>query len=137
MILRFDILEPQNTGAPDYTLCGQAASVIPGAAIALSLKVNGQQVPFSVGSDPFRTQPVIEFGLGLNELSGATQVLGDGTEVTASYELSGGEHVQIQIDTPNNYPLGGELISEGNVIELTVEAPEDLGNGMILAIMVE
>ena len=130
MILRFDILEPQNTGAPDYTLCGQAATVIPGAAVALSLKVNGQQVPFSVGADPNRTEPVVEGGLGLNELSGITQILGDGTEVTANFVGGVGEHVRIQIDDPNNYPLGGETIHAGTDVELTIEAPEDLSNGI-------
>lgn len=41
MKLRFRILEPTNSGAPDYNICGQAASSIDFNNLALTLLVNG------------------------------------------------------------------------------------------------
>lgn len=44
MNLRFRILEPGNTGAPDYTICGQAASSVNFVNLTLKVTVDGTVV---------------------------------------------------------------------------------------------
>ena len=41
MILRFNILSPNNTGSPDYDICGQGSSIISNVNLGVTLKLDG------------------------------------------------------------------------------------------------
>jgi len=57
MRLRFQILSPNNTGAPDYIICGQASSNVTVSNTALKVVVDGEDIIDVVDLSTFNTLP--------------------------------------------------------------------------------
>lgn len=68
MILKFNILSPNNTGAPDYNICGQGASVINNTNLSVSLKLNGFNL-FSTNNLSTATIPSTPFTVGTKTIT--------------------------------------------------------------------
>jgi hypothetical protein len=68
MILEFNILSPNNTGAPDYDICGQSASVINNNNLKVDLKLNGLSL-FTTNDLSTATIPSTPFTVGTKTIS--------------------------------------------------------------------
>jgi len=72
MKLRFNILSPNNTGSPDFDICGQAAGVISATGLAVTCKLNGFDV-FTCAPDVANIViPATPFTIGTKTINSCT-----------------------------------------------------------------
>jgi hypothetical protein len=107
MILRIPFLSPTNTGSPDYTIAGQASSLVDWTNLNTVIKVGGTDIINEADLSAFAG-----FGIGVDIACGGGVVVND----IINESLGGGSVLKIKITMPATSPLNIATYTDVQII---------------------